>query len=277
MNINKKNNKGNFLHLIWICATIFSLWEIPSGVYMSFLLRKEENVLIKLAHNDLNIAIDGPAGAGKSTIARLVAHALGYTYIDTGAMYRAIAFHMLRAGIPPTAIGQLTQELQRIVLELKQAEEDQLSIWLNGENITVAIRTSEISRQASDYAKVDIIRKKLVQMQQNIAQRKGVVMDGRDIGTHVLPDAECKWFITASVEERARRRYMEWNEQKHASFAQCKQEIIERDKQDETRALSPLRLADDAQLLDTTTMSIEEVVDVIVKNAQLKKKLVNNY
>lgn len=218
----------------------------------------------------INIAIDGPAGAGKSTVARLVARELGYIYIDTGAMYRAISLHMSRAGIHPEASSALSEELKRVTLELRPEGERQFVI-LNGEDVTDSIRTSEISRLASDYAKSKVVREQLVHMQRQMAARKGVVMDGRDIGTHVLPDAELKWFITASVEERARRRYAEWKDKENASLEQFIREIADRDRQDETREVSPLRQADDAVLLDTTGMSIDDVVATIVERANLQK------
>ncbi|EPY07700.1 cytidylate kinase [Paenibacillus alvei TS-15] len=218
----------------------------------------------------INIAIDGPAGAGKSTVARLVAQELGYVYIDTGAMYRAISLHMSQAGIQPDEAAALSNELKRVTLELKPEGERQFVI-LNGEDVTDAIRTSEISRLASDYAKSQVVREQLVHMQRQMATRKGVVMDGRDIGTHVLPDAELKWFITASVEERARRRYAEWKDKENASLETFIQEIADRDRQDETREVSPLRQAEDAVLLDTTGMAIADVVSTIVERANLQK------
>jgi CMP/dCMP kinase len=218
----------------------------------------------------INIAIDGPAGAGKSTVARLVAQELGYVYIDTGAMYRAISLHMSQAGIQPDEAVALSNELKRVTLELKPEGERQFVI-LNGEDVTDAIRTSEISRLASDYAKSQVVREQLVHMQRQMATRKGVVMDGRDIGTHVLPDAELKWFITASVEERARRRYAEWKDKENASLETFIQEIADRDRQDETREVSPLRQAEDAVLLDTTGMAIADVVSTIVERANLQK------
>lgn len=222
------------------------------------------------SRHHINIAIDGPAGAGKSTVARLVAQELGYVYIDTGAMYRAISLHMSRVGIQPDEAAALSEELKRVTLELKPEGERQFVI-LNGEDVTDAIRTSKVSRLASDYAKSQVVREQLVHMQRQMATRKGVVMDGRDIGTHVLPDAELKWFITASVEERARRRYAEWKDKENASLETFIQEIADRDQQDETREVSPLRQAEDAVLLDTTGMAIPDVVSTIVERANLQK------
>ncbi|WP_019419175.1 (d)CMP kinase [Paenibacillus profundus] len=218
----------------------------------------------------MNIAIDGPAGAGKSTVARLVARELGYVYIDTGAMYRAVSLHMTRVCIRPDETDALSEEMKCLRIELRPEAERQF-VFLNGEDVTDAIRTSEMSRLASLYAQVGVVREQLVEMQRQMAKRKGVVMDGRDIGTHVLPDAEMKWFITASVEERARRRYEEWKDKENASLEHFIQEIADRDRQDETREVSPLKQAEDAVLLDTTGMTIADVVRVIVDRAIIRK------
>lgn len=238
----------------------------------SAFLRRGGDSLAQLGHGRpcMNIAIDGPAGAGKSTIARLAARELGYVYIDTGAMYRAISLHLSRAGIPPDNTAALSEELKRVTLKLK-FEGDRQAVLLNGEDVTESIRTSEISRLASNYAKCEVVRKRLVQMQRRMALCRGVVMDGRDIGTHVIPHAEMKWFVTASVEERARRRYAEWKDKENVSFAQFIHEIMERDRQDETRDISPLCQAEDAVFLDTTGMTIDEVVHTIVERANLQK------
>ncbi|MFW5433234.1 (d)CMP kinase [Paenibacillus apiarius] len=218
----------------------------------------------------MNIAIDGPAGAGKSTVARLVARELGYVYIDTGAMYRAVSLHMTRVSIRPDETDALAEEMKRLRIELRP-EADRQFVFLNGEDVTDAIRTSEMSRLASLYAQVGVVREQLVEMQRQMAKCKGVVMDGRDIGTHVLPDAEMKWFITASVEERARRRYAEWKDKEVASLEQFIREIADRDRQDETREVSPLKQAEDAVLLDTTGMTIDDVVRVIVERVMIRK------
>lgn len=226
---------------------------------------------LKHGRHYMNIAIDGPAGAGKSTVARLVARKLGYIYIDTGAMYRAISLHLLRAGIKPGDSAALSEELERVTLELR-SKGDRQSILLNGEDFTESIRTLEISRLASHYAKFEVVRRRLVQMQRRMALcHQGVVMDGRDIGTHVLPHAEIKWFITASVEERARRHYAEWKDKANVSLKQLIHEIGERDRQDEMREISPLCPAEDAILLDTTGMTVNEVVDIIVTRVSLQK------
>ncbi|UHA76220.1 (d)CMP kinase [Paenibacillus sp. 481] len=218
----------------------------------------------------MNIAIDGPAGAGKSTVARHVARELGYVYIDTGAMYRAVSLHMIRTGIQPDQVEEAVAEMQRLHLELLPGSERQ-TVLLNKEDVTETIRTPEISQFASLFAQLEPIRIKLVHMQRQMAEQKGIVMDGRDIGTHVLPDAEFKWFLTASVEERARRRYVEYMDKENVTLEQLMHDIEQRDRQDETREISPLRLADDAILLDTSSMSIDEVVNVIVQRAILRK------
>ncbi|TVX92864.1 (d)CMP kinase [Paenibacillus agilis] len=214
----------------------------------------------------INIAIDGPAGAGKSTVARHVARELSYVYIDTGAMYRAVALHMNRRGISPDEPERATEEMKQLQVELIPGD-DRQSILLNGEDVTELIRTPEVSLQASKFAQIALIRETLVHMQRQLAERKGTVMDGRDIGTHVLPHAEQKWFLTATVEERARRRYVEWQGKEQITMEQLIKDIAERDHQDATRAISPLKQADDAMLLDTTYMSIDEIVQRMVKQA----------
>lgn len=217
----------------------------------------------------INIAIDGPAGAGKSTVAKLVAKALGYLYIDTGAMYRAVALHMLRVGIEADQDELVSEEMQHVQVSLELMQGNQ-HVLLNGEDVTAAIRTSEISKYASLYARIAEVREQLVRMQRQLALNKGIVMDGRDIGTHVLPEAELKVFLTASVEERARRRFAEWNGSEPITMDQLIQDIADRDRQDETRTISPLKQAQDAQLLDTTHLTVEQIVDRLVSEAKLR-------
>ncbi|MGZ9586885.1 (d)CMP kinase [Paenibacillus marinisediminis] len=220
-------------------------------------------------HNRINIAIDGPAGAGKSTVARHVARVLGYIYIDTGAMYRAVALHMLRANILPEQTDRAVREMKNVHIALRPGQERQL-VLLNDEDVTDAIRTADVSKYASLFAQIAEVREHLVDMQRKLAANKGVVMDGRDIGTQVLPDAEMKWFLTASVEERARRRFAEWNGSEAITLEELMRDIAERDKQDETRAISPLRQAQDAVLLDSTHLSVEQIVQHIVDEAKLQ-------
>lgn len=209
------------------------------------------------------IAVDGPAGAGKSTISKIVASRLGYTYIDTGAMYRAVALKCLMRN------AQLNEEL---IIEVTRDVDIKLDeatrVFLDGREVTKEIRSPEVSRGASDVAKVGFVRKKLTELQREMAAKGSVVMDGRDIGTQVLPNADLKIFLTASVEERARRRFAELEAKGiNADLAQVVKEISLRDKQDSEREIAPLAKAEDAVLLDSTELSIEEVVSEILRLA----------
>jgi len=218
----------------------------------------------KLEHNGkINIAIDGPAGAGKSTIARMVAKRLGYVYVDSGAMYRAVTWHMLQLNIEPENAEKVLQEAQNLVIELIPDEQGQ-KVLANGADVTADIRSLTVNRIVSRYAQIEGLRVKLSSLQRQMALRKGVVMDGRDIGTHVLPDAELKIFMTATVQERARRRYAEMDASEGITLEQLEREIAERDQLDEQREFSPLVCAEDAMVLDTTSMSIEQVSDHIL-------------
>ena len=211
----------------------------------------------------INIAIDGPAGAGKSTVARKVASELAYVYVDTGAMYRAVTLYAQRNGIDADAHDELAALANKIELKLVPSESGQ-RILLFDEDITSEIRSREVTSQVSLYAAHKQIRAVLGNMQRELAINKGIVMDGRDIGTHVLPDAELKVFLTASVAERAQRRYKELTKDNYISLEMLKAEIAERDKIDESRSISPLIQAADALLIDSSHMSIEEVVELIV-------------
>jgi cytidylate kinase len=214
----------------------------------------------------INIAIDGPAGAGKSTVAKQVARQLGYVYVDTGAMYRAIAWKVLQEGAQNDEQRMIAvAEQTRVTL---QPGETVQKVFVDDTEVTDLIRTPEISNFTSAVATIAEIRKLLVDMQQQMAAQKGIVMDGRDIGTHVLPNAELKLFLTASVEERAQRRYRELtakNEQ--VSFEQIKADIAARDHMDETREVSPLVQAPDALRIDSSDLTIEEVVQRMVRLA----------
>lgn len=216
------------------------------------------------------IAVDGPAGAGKSTVSKICAARLGYTYIDTGAMYRAVALKCNKECVMRNA--QLNEELiievtKDIVIKL----DEQARVFLDGREVTKEIRTPEVSRGASDVAKIGFVRKKLTELQREMAAQGKVIMDGRDIGTQVLPNADLKIFLTASVEERARRRFEELKAKGLAAdFAQIKTEIILRDKQDSEREIAPLAQAEDAILLDSTNLTIDEVVEKILRLAQAK-------
>lgn len=217
----------------------------------------------------INIAIDGPAGAGKSTVARMVAGQLGYVYIDTGAMYRAVTLSAQRLSITAEQEKQLTDLLQSMRIELEPGANGQ-SIFVNGEDVTQLIRSREVTRQVSYFAASAVVRQVLSTMQRNMAERKGVVMDGRDIGTHVLPDAELKIFLTASVKERALRRFKELPADGAVTLEQLEKEIAERDSLDEQREISPLVKAKDAIELDSSHMTIDEVAGMIVKLSRTK-------
>nr|WP_099458676.1 (d)CMP kinase [Paenibacillus crassostreae] len=214
-------------------------------------------------NNRINIAIDGPAGAGKSTVARLVANQLSYIYVDTGAMYRAVTWFLTKHGVGPEVPDQVLEHVQHMLIELTPDHGGQ-RVWVNGEDVTSYIRTPQVNGLVSRYAQIEGLRTHLVQLQRQMALRKGVVMDGRDIGTTVLPDAEVKIFMTATVKERALRRFNEMNDAERTSLEQLEKDISMRDTLDEQREISPLRRAEDAILLDTTEMNIHQVVEKIV-------------
>lgn len=208
----------------------------------------------------MNIAIDGPAGAGKSTAARMVAEKFGYIYVDTGAMYRAMALYMLREEIDPADQGAVEAACEKADISLEYKDGVQ-QVLLNGENVTAEIRTPEVSRASSAVSAYGAVRAKLVELQRKLAGRRDVVMDGRDIGTAVLPNADLKVYLTASAHVRALRRFKELPAgQAGVSLDEVEAEITARDKQDMEREISPLKRAEDAVLLDTSDMSLEEVV-----------------
>lgn len=215
--------------------------------------------------NTMTIAIDGPAAAGKSTVAKRVAEKLSYIYVDTGAMYRALTWKALHEGVSLEDEEKLEQLLKDNELKLVQSEEGQRVI-MGGRDVSEDIRSNEVTNQVSIVAKHQRVREEMVKRQQELVKEQGVVMDGRDIGTHVLPDAEVKVFMIASVEERAERRYKE-NVAKgfEADLEQLKEEIRRRDEIDSNRKASPLVKADDAIELDTTALSIDQVVDKIIE------------
>ena len=210
------------------------------------------------------IAIDGPAGAGKSTVAKIVAEKLGYTYIDTGAMYRGVAWKTLRddKDAPDEAILRAVHDI-----DVRLAcTESGTRVTVDGTDVTAEIRTPEVTHIVSRVAALGPVREKMVELQRAMAADGAVVMDGRDIGTNVLPNADVKIFLTASVEERARRRYDEMVAKGYAvDFDELRNEIAARDKQDSERAISPLRQAEDAVLLDSTALTIDEVVARILE------------
>ncbi|AOY15049.1 TPA: (d)CMP kinase [Bacillus cereus] len=212
----------------------------------------------------ISIAIDGPAAAGKSTVAKVVAKKLSYVYIDTGAMYRTITYAALEQKVDIENEEQLMEVVKNVKIEFQQGENTQL-VFLNGQDVSEVIRTPEVTNRVSIVAKHRLVREEMVRRQQELAEKGGVVMDGRDIGTHVLPDAEVKIFMLASVEERAERRHLEnMNKGFNSNLEQLKEEIAQRDKLDSEREVSPLKKADDALELDTTSLSIEEVVQKIM-------------
>lgn len=212
----------------------------------------------------LSIAIDGPAGAGKSTIAKMVAAKLGVVYVDTGAMYRAVALYCQRRRLELHKVEEIEKELNQMDIHIEYSKGIQ-KIFLNGEDVTEVIRTQEVARGASMVAAVKAVRLKLVELQRKLGAKGSVVMDGRDIGTFVLPDATLKIFLTASVEERAKRRCHEL-QMKGISYEFCKikQEIEERDINDSNREFAPLKKAVDAIEIDTTSLSIEEAAERII-------------
>lgn len=206
------------------------------------------------------IAIDGPAGAGKSTIAKQVAKELGFIYVDTGAMYRAIALYFLRNGIAPEDTDAIEKGCEGIDVAIQYCNGVQ-QVILNGENVSEVIRKEEVGNMASRTSVNPKVREKLVVLQRQLAEREDVVMDGRDIGTQVLPNATVKIYLTASVEERARRRFLELQQKgMQGDLAQIAADIKDRDYRDMTREISPLRQAEDAVLVDASDMSIDEVV-----------------
>lgn len=218
----------------------------------------------EIIKRDLIIAIDGPSGAGKSTIARLLAGRLGYIYIDTGAMFRAVGWRAKKANLELSsgvAVGKLASSLAIVLRNGKNGTE----CIVDGEDISESIRTPEAGMLASEVSKNPLVRAALLQLQRKMAEYGGVVMDGRDIGTVVFPDADKKFYLDASAEERGRRRYRELIEKGHSvDLRQITDEIVERDRQDSNRAVAPLRRASDAILIDTTLMTVEDVLDVLL-------------
>lgn len=215
-----------------------------------------------------NVALDGPAGAGKSTVARMVAKELGYVYVDTGAMYRAITWKTLQQGIPMEDQAGIAGMAASTRIELLPGQSGQ-TVLVDGQDVTERIRSKEINLHVSHIAAIPEVRERLVAMQKTMASSKGVVMDGRDIGTSVLPDAEVKVFLTASARKRAERRYLEMDAAE-TTLPELEREIERRDQLDRGRAISPLRQAEDAVLLDSTEMSLDEVVNAVLELCRTK-------
>lgn len=212
-----------------------------------------------------SIAIDGPAGAGKSTIAKIVAKKLEFIYVDTGAMYRAMALYMLKKNISAQDAAGISATCESADITIKYENGEQV-VYLNGENVNGMIRTEEVGNMASASSVNGDVRRKLVELQQKLAAETSVVMDGRDIGTVVLPNADLKVFLTASSKVRAERRYKELVAKgETCDINKIEADIIDRDHRDMTREISPLKQADDAILLDSSDMGIEEVADKIIE------------
>lgn len=213
----------------------------------------------------MNIAIDGPAGAGKSTIAKLVAKKLGYIYVDTGAMYRAIALALINSGTDVTDIDEVSKVLESVDISISYDNGVQ-QVFLNGENVTGRLRNEEVGNMASRSSAIPCVREKLLDLQRRLASENDVVMDGRDIGTNILPNAEVKIYLTASPEVRAKRRYDELIlKGENPDIDKIEKDIIIRDKQDMERKIAPLKQAFDAVLIDNSDMSIDEVAGAILK------------
>lgn len=209
----------------------------------------------------INVAIDGPSGAGKSTMARLLAQQLGFVYVDTGAMYRSIGLYAKRAGIGLEEIEAIVPRLPEITIQLRYTDGVQ-HIFLNGEDVSEEIRTEIISRYASAVSTLAPVREYLLELQRGLARDHDVIMDGRDIGTVILPHAQVKIFLTASAEERARRRYQELLEKSQAvEYDQVYQDLLARDEKDTSRAAAPLKPAADAVQLNSTAYTLEETLE----------------
>ncbi|MEK0314155.1 (d)CMP kinase [Cohnella sp. 56] len=214
----------------------------------------------------INIAIDGPAGAGKSTVARLVAGKLQYVYVDTGAMYRAVTVVALERGIPIEDDARLGELAAALDISLLPGDGGQI-VLADGDDVTEVIRSREVTLSVSRVSACAAVRQRMSELQRRMAAAKGIVMDGRDIGTHVLPDAELKIFLTASPAERARRRYLELGDDPGVTLEQLEREISQRDRMDSEREIAPLRQAADAVLIDSTGLTIEQIVGEIVSRA----------
>lgn len=215
-----------------------------------------------------NIAIDGPAGAGKSTIAKLVAKELGYIYVDTGAMYRGMAIYFLKQNIPSGDREKIAETCKDANVSIGY-ENGVQQIYLNGENVTTMLREEAVGNMASISSAVPEVREQLLSLQRNLAEKENVVMDGRDIGTNILPNADTKIYLTASVETRAKRRFLELQEKGvDCNIEAIAQDIAERDSRDMNREIAPLRQAEDAVLIDSSDMPIEEVVQAILSHCK---------
>ncbi len=219
--------------------------------------------------NYKSIAIDGPSGAGKSTMAKRLAAELGYLYVDTGAIYRTLGLHALRCGADPADEAGVVPLLPRAVISMAYGEDGLQHMYLGGEDVTGAIRAPEVSVAASKVSAIPAVRAFLLEMQRDMARHGNVIMDGRDIGTVVLPAADVKIFLVASPEARARRRFLELQERGvETGFEQVLHDIIERDRRDSSRAAAPLKQAEDAVLVDTTEYSLEDSFQLLLRTVR---------
>lgn len=212
-----------------------------------------------------SIAIDGPSGAGKSTMAKLVAKELGITYVDTGAIYRTVGYHMWLYGIGPRDVDGVTRLLDDVNISIEHRDDGLQHMILNGKDVTAELRTPEMSSYASGVSSLPVVRSFLMEMQRKFAREGNVIMDGRDIGTVVLPNADVKIFLTASAEERAKRRFDELTQKgEKTTFEKVLADMKKRDKDDSSRACAPLKAADDAIILDTSAFSVEQSAEKIL-------------
>lgn len=219
-----------------------------------------------------NIAIDGPAGAGKSTIARRTAQELSFIYVDTGALYRALAVFLVDEGVSPEDTEKVKEAVKSVKVSIAYENGEQ-QVLVNGKNVTDRLRAESVGNMASTISAIPAVRAALLDLQRDLAKAHDVLMDGRDIGTNVLPDAELKIYLTASVETRAERRYRDLQEKGvEKALSEIRKEIEERDHRDMTRAIAPLKQAEDAVYLDTSHMNIDEVVEAIRKLYRERKK-----
>ena len=215
----------------------------------------------------INITLDGPSGSGKTTIAKSLAKKMGYLYVDTGAMYRGVAYYMFENGVAVDDDAKVESVLDKISLDIKVVDGEQRVI-LNGKDITGSIRTPEISMGASTVSKNRQVRLKLVAMQRELASNNNAIFDGRDMGSYVLPEADHKFYITADVDTRAKRRYLELKQKQEITLEQVKADMIARDEQDSSRAFAPLVIPQGAYVIDTTNMTIDEVEDLILNKVK---------
>lgn len=249
-----------------------NIWErknIQTGIDETSCLYSDEIEVFSLekmveSMNKINIAIDGPAGAGKSTIAKLAAKELEFIYVDTGAMYRAMALYCIRNNVNADDEENVVKMCKHADVTIEYVDGEQC-VLLNGENVNAYIRTEQVSQMTSSVSVYKEVREKLLNLQRNIAANNNVIMDGRDIGSNVLPNAELKIYLTASVKTRAKRRYLEQIEKgADVKIEEIEKDIEERDYRDMHRETAPLKIADGAEVLDTSDMSIDEVVQAII-------------